>query len=438
MARFRLFAAAAAFAASLVSLASPVAAQSPPSPYDVTTYPVVWTVPGAKDVRVARGTRYAGEGAGILTLDVTYPSGGDASTRWPAVIFVNGVGGKLNEWEIYKSWARLVAAHGIAGVTAESDPGKPAESVRALFAHLAKEGAGLRLDSSRLAVWACSANVRAALPLLMDGAPAGVRAAAILYGTGEAATLRKDLPVYWVLAGRDGPGLIEGQRALWARAVKDGAPWTMVNAPDLPHAFDGVEDTAHSRQVVRELVEFLVASLAPAGPPAPPAPLPRRATAHMYGNEPEKAAAVYREILAANPKDVEAYRLLGLALTRQGKPGEAVDALRKAVELGDDGPAIHRNLGDALLRSGRPAEAAEHLEKSVKLGMKAPPAIYNLACAYALSGRKDDAFARLNEVAAMGWLTREQVERDGDLASLKPDPRFGALLSKLPEASPPR
>lgn len=431
----RLFAALAA--ASAASAAAAVAAQSP-SPYDVTTYSVVWTVPEAKHTRVVRNVRYAGEGSGALVMDLAYPSGGDASTRWPAVVFVNGVGGKLNEWEIYKSWARLVAAHGLVGITAESDPGKPAESVRALFAYLGTESAALRIDSSRLAVWACSGNVSAALPLLMDRAPAGIRAAVILYGTGNAAILRKDLPVYWVLAGRDSPSLIEGQGTLWMRAVREGAPWTMINAPDLPHAFDAIEDTSHSRQIVRDIVEFLVAGLAPAGPPTPPAPLPRRATAYVYANEPDKAAAVYREILAADPKDREAQRLLGVALTRQGKASEAVEVLRRAVELGNDGPAIQRALGEALLHAGKPAEAAEHLKKAVDLGANAPPLIYNLACAYALSGRKDDAFARLTEVAGTGWLTREQIEGDADLASLRSDPRFGALLSKLTAASAPR
>lgn len=62
--------------------------------------------------------------------------------------------------------------------------------------------------------------------------------------------------------------------------------------------------------------------------------------------------------------------------------------------------------------------------------------MYNLACAYALLGRRDDAFTRLTEVAGTGWLTREQLEGDAELASLKSDPRFGALLSKL--ASAPR
>ena len=424
--------------ASAVFIAARGEGQSAPSPYDVTTYPVVWTVPEAKNAKVVRGVKYAGEGASALVLDLAYPSGGNASARWPAVVFVNGVGGKLNDWEIYRSWARLAAAHGLVGITAESDPGKPAESVLALFAYLAREGAALKIDASRLAVWACSANVTAALPFLMDGAPAGVRAAVILYGTGQAAALRKDLPVFWAMAGRDSPSLVEGQRALWARAIRENAPWTMVNAPDLPHAFDGVEDTPHSRQLVKEIVDFLVVKLSPAAPP-PPAPLPRRATAHVYGNEPDKAAAIYREILAANPQDREAQRLLGLALLRQGKADEAVEALRRAIAMGEDGWAIHRNLGDALLRAGKPAEAVEHLKKAVDVGPRVPPMIYNLACAYALSGRKDDALATLKEAVRTGWGSRHEIETDADLSSLKSDPRFVEILSTLsPPAAPPR
>jgi Flp pilus assembly protein TadD len=157
----------------------------------------------------------------------------------------------------------------------------------------------------------------------------------------------------------------------------------------------------------------------------------------MYANEPDKAAAVYREILAANPQDREAQRLLGVSLVRQGKAGEAVEALSRAIAMGEDGWAVHRNLGDALLRAGKPAEAAEHLKKAVDLGARMPPLIYNLACAYALSGRKDEALARLQEAVGMGWGNREQIESDADLSSLKSDPRFVEILSKLPQSTPP-
>jgi hypothetical protein len=115
---------------SVVFAAARGAAQPAPSPYDVTTYPVVWTVPEAKNAKVVRGVKYSGEGAAALVLDLAYPNGGDDRTRWPAVVFVNGVGGMLNDWEIYKSWARLVAAHGLVGVIAESDPENPSTWAR--------------------------------------------------------------------------------------------------------------------------------------------------------------------------------------------------------------------------------------------------------------------------------------------------------------------
>jgi dienelactone hydrolase len=291
--------------AVLVPAVLPASAQQPTRPHDVTTYPVVVSVPGMDETRVARGIHYAGEGDRALTLDVTYP-GGAARARWPAVVFVNGVGGRLNDWEIYKSWARLVAAHGLAAVTFEADRVEPAESVRAAFAYLASHAGELSLEKTRVAAWSCSGNVRAALPVVMDEAT-GVKAAVFLYGTGEAPALRKTLPVLWVLAGRDGRGLVEGQRALWARAVKEDLPWTMVSAPALPHAFDALVEEEPSRRLVRDIVDFLVSRLAPDIPAPEPSPA-RRALTFTFAHEYDRAADAYRDIVAKDPSDGEAQR----------------------------------------------------------------------------------------------------------------------------------
>ncbi len=346
----------------------PAAGQTVPNPHDVTTYPVVLSTPGTDETRIVRGIRYTGEGDRTLTVDVTYPKGA-ARTRWPAVVFVNGVGGRLNDWEIYRSWARLVAAHGIAGVTFEADRSRPAESVRALFEFLAAHAGELSLDRTRVAAWSCSGNVRAALPVVMNEA-SEVRAAVFLYGSGEAPALRKNLPVLWVLAGRDDRGLIEGQRALWARAVKEDLPWTMVNAPRLPHAFDALVEEEASRSLVRDIVEFLVARLAPevSAPAASPA---RRALTFAFAHEYDEAAKAYRDIVTKDPADRESKRRL---------------------------------------------TAAE----------------YNQACALALAGRKEDALAWLRRSVEDGFSPREKIETDPDLASLRGEPRFAEILSKAP------
>jgi len=419
-----------AWASFVLGAAVVTGSPSVPSPYDATGYPVVVSEPGMKDVMVTAGTW--GDG---LAFEVTRPAGAKGGGKGPAVVFVNGVGGKLNEWEIYRSWARLVAAHGLAGILFESKSAGSAAGVSAFFAHLATNAGALGLDATRFAAWSCSANVVAGLPAVMADEPIAFRAAVFYYGMGDAPRLRKDLPVFWVLAGRDSPNLLEGQKALFARAVKEQLPWTMVVAPDLPHAFDAVEPTPHSREVVRKTVAFLKAALAPAAASGdvPPA---KRATAFMYANEPGNAVAVYREILAATPDDGEARALLGLALSRSGKPAEAIVELEKAIAFGADSASLQQNLGETYLRSGRPAEAAAHYRKAIEQGRKFPPVYFNLARAAALSGDKDEAFSCLAVLTETGWAGRGPVEAEADFASLRSDPRWAETLAKFP--APPR
>jgi Flp pilus assembly protein TadD len=400
------------------------------SPYDVTTYAVVVSEPGMKDVTLTKGTW--GDG---LAFEVARPAGAAAGRKGPAIVFVNGVGGKLNEWEIYRSWARLVAAHGLAGITFESKTAGSAAGVSAFFAHLVRNAEALGLDTTRFAAWSCSANVIAALPAVMAGEPIAFRAAVFYYGTGEAPVLRKDLPVFWVLAGRDNPSLVEGQKELFSRAATEQVPWTMVVAPDLPHAFDAVEETPHSRQVVRETLAFLEASLAPAAPLADVSQA-KRATAFLFASEPQNAVTVLKEILAKSPDDGEAHAQLGLALSRAGKPEEAVAELQKAVALGADSAALQQNLGEAYLRAGKPAEAAVHLRKAIERGLRFPPVFFNLARAAALTGNKDEAFACLVALTETGWAGRAKTEAEADFTVLRSDPRWAETLAKF--ASPPR
>lgn len=151
-------------------------------------------------------------------------------------------------------------------------------------------------------------RTRAALPVVMDEAT-GVKAAAFLYGSGDAPALKKTLPVFWVLAGRDDRGLIEGQRSLWARAVKENLPWTMVSAPGLPHAFDALVEEESSRRLVRDIVEFLASRLAPDLPAPEPSPA-RRALTFTFAHEYDRAAEAYRDVVAKDPSDGEAKRRL--------------------------------------------------------------------------------------------------------------------------------
>lgn len=298
----------------VLAVSLPLAAAEPMSPHDVTSYPVVWSVPEAERIVPRAGIAF-GDGDHRLTLYVPREAKGPV----PVVVFANVTGIDFDTWEIYRSWGRLVAAHGMAGVVYQGgrDAAAAKRSLDAVLAWLGSHAKEQGLDASRVGVWACSANVSLALPWLMEGAPASVRTAVLYYGGTEVPRLRKDLPLLYVLAGRDAPQLNATIRGLFADALREGAPWTMVVSPRLTHAFDALDEGAESRNLVRETVAFLVDRLV-APLPSGPAPSPARAAlTHVFGREDADAEAAYRRILEARPDDEGAKRALERVLARR-------------------------------------------------------------------------------------------------------------------------
>jgi Flp pilus assembly protein TadD len=91
-------------------------------------------------------------------------------------------------------------------------------------------------------------------------------------------------------------------------------------------------------------------------------------------------------------------------------------------------------LGHALTRLGEHARALVADARVVELAPEDPTAHYNLACSLALSGRTDDAYGRLERAIELGWDDAEHMVADEDLASLRGQPRFEALLARLRRA----
>jgi dienelactone hydrolase len=335
-----------------------------------------------------------------LALDLKSPAAAAPGTRLPAVVFVNGVGdrpdSRLKDWGIYRSWARLIAASGWRAITFDARSGDRARSdIRDLFEFLRAQGDRLGIDSDRIAVWVCSANVTPALPFLMDEAPAGVVGAVVYYGSGDPAKIRTDLPVFYVRAGRDRKRLNDQIDALWQRSIAAGAPWTLVSAPASHHAFDALDETAESRRIVRATLDFYRDLFSPPAAPAPPSAA-KKALAHWFAREYPDAAAAYGEYVKAHPDDAVAWMRLGLSQAHERSPA---------------------------------AEAS--LEKAGGLGARTPVDRYNLACGYALLGQKEKAFDWLERAIEAGLSDRRMVETDEDLASLHGEPRFEAILKKL-------
>ena len=150
---------------------------------------------------------------------------------------------------------------------------------------------------------------------------------------------------------------------------------------------------------MRSLLPFVL--FLAAQPPAEPTMA--AAAARMQAQDPAGAARILESVTAREPGNVRAWRLLGVAYQRGKDLDKALDAYRKALQIAPDDPQ----------------------------------ALYNLGTAYALKGDPTAAFDWLGRAKATRKLDMTQIEGDADLAALKTDPRFVALLPLLGDFANP-
>jgi hypothetical protein len=250
---------------------------------DPRTKAVVLRVPGMDEVRVRRDVPWRVSGSESLTLDVYAPHD---SSRAPAVVFAAGypdpglravVGCRFKEMGQYVSWARLLAASGLAAICYENR--EPAD-LPALLEFVRERDESLGIDAARLAAFGCSGNGPIALSAALSGAlrcavfayaylldldgSSAVADAAKTFGFANAcagkslADLPPSLPLFVARAGRDQlPGLNESLDRFAAAALSRNLPLTLVNHSEGPHGFDVSDEGETSRDVVRRIVAFL-------------------------------------------------------------------------------------------------------------------------------------------------------------------------------------
>jgi hypothetical protein len=250
----------------------------------------VYQMPGMEAVTVRKDVVYRTAGTDDLLLDLYTPPDRAAGARTPAVVLVGGYPGggfekmfgcRFKDMGSSVSWARLIAASGLAAVTYTNR--EPAADLDAVLRHVRENAASLGIDEARLGVWASSGNVPLALSLLLREAPQPVRCAALLYGflldldgaTGTADASRqfgfanpcagktlddvaRDIPLFLGRAGQDQfAGLNDSIDRFAAGALSRNLPVTVVNHPEGPHAFDLFLDSEMSREVIRQTLAFL-------------------------------------------------------------------------------------------------------------------------------------------------------------------------------------
>lgn len=447
------------------------------SPLDPAYWGVVYDVPATKNVSVKKDVIYMRSGERDLAIDIYMPPGAKVSDKLPAVVFLNAIGdipgSEVKEWGIYSSFPRLVAAHGLVGISMNADGERIQETLKGIFDFIERDGAKYGIDATRLGVYAASANTTRSIPFLMsDAAPKGIRAAALYYGATPTAEtrIRRDLPVLFILAEGDAAGNFGRQAAgLWQRVAQEKAPWTLIFAAGLPHAFDAFTDNDDARRVIRQSIDFWKTHLDPVPQPEWKPSDARALVEATYWNNPQLIEERVTKYLAANPSDAQAYVYLGRALQNRQKPAEAAAAFEKALKLEPGNFRALAGIGQARLAERRYEDAFSYLSKAIDAGFKSPQtysqlalaqtnlgrfdeaaasyekarvtglsngvAFYNTACVYSLAKRPDKAFEFLNKAIDAGFTDRGTFENDTDLAPIRSDARFAGVLARLPKSA---
>jgi dienelactone hydrolase len=264
---------------------------------EIVTKKVVYDMPDTDAVTIRRDVEFRAPDGGVLVMDIYHPPATRARTRTPLVVIVAGypdagfqriVGCRFKDMGSTTSWARLIAASGMAAIAYANRA--PVADLHAMLDHVRQNAAALEVDESRIGMWASSGNVPLALSLLMADAPPTVACAALFYGcmldldgaTGIADAarafgfvnpsagksvddLRADVPLFLARAGKDQmPGLNDAIDRFLPKAVAANLPLTFVNHPSGPHAFDLFDDSETSREIVRRALSFLRFHLQPA------------------------------------------------------------------------------------------------------------------------------------------------------------------------------
>ena len=224
----------------------------------------------------------------------------------------------------------------------DADGTRIQESLRSMFDFLGKEGAKHGIDANSLGVYAASANTTQSLVYLMsDTASKNIKAAALFYGGTPAQNtkIRKDLPVLYILAEGDAAGFF-GQQAgnLWQRVLEARAPWTLLYASNLPHAFDAFTDNDESRRVIQQAIAFWKSNLEPVPQPDWKPSEERAIVEAIYWNNPQKSAELLSRYVEKNPTDAQGFIQYGRMLQQQQKYDEAVAAFEKAKTIDPNEP----------------------------------------------------------------------------------------------------
>ena len=258
--------------------------------HELATKRLVYEIAGADAVTIRPDVEYRAADAEPSTMNIYYPPDAQRRVRTPVIVIVAGypdvgfekfVGCKFKEMQSSIGWNRLITASGLVAITYGNR--QPAADLDSLIRHVRENDAALGIDGSRIGIWASSGNVPLALSVLVRATEPPLRCAVLCYGYmldldgsstvadtarmvgfvnpcagASVSDLPADVPLFIARAGRDEmPGLNAVLDRFVAGALACNLPLTVANHPKGPHAFDLVDDSEASREIIRQILAFL-------------------------------------------------------------------------------------------------------------------------------------------------------------------------------------
>lgn len=111
--------------------------------------------------------------------------------------------------------------------------------------------------------------------------------------------------------------------------------------------------------------------------------------------------------------------------------------LTGSVIWGQTDPSAAFNQGLSLHTQGSYDEAIASFQTALKAGFRPPGSMYRIARAYAKKGDRDHAIEWLQKAADAGFPQLAAIQTDADLASVRQDSRFNAIVAKVEATARP-
>ena len=313
--------------------------------------------PASRELSIATDVAYGSSGGAALSMDVYKPSAG---FHGPALIFFNRANGADRRQPFWDAWARAAASKGLIAIVPDLRQGSEIADFRMLLSYFDHHAGEQGIEA--IAVYAASGNVSNALPAVEDPALTSIKAAVMYYGSAQITDFRLDLPLFYVRAGLDRPGVNESIASLVARAVAQNAPWTLRNYAGGHHAFEIVDDTDATRQVIDETIEFVKRATSPAYHAALRESIPEsRAAGFVESGKFHEASAAYASLVAAHPDDARLRLSYGEALLGDARYAAACAEFEKLRGKGLGPRDLGLPAAEACVKSGDPETAVAWL-----------------------------------------------------------------------------